>query len=555
MRLRIRTILLTFSDSFKSYWYNYSFILLTLGVSSLFINMLGINLLSFFCIIVFITLLFTARFTKLGTLVKYFFTVMSFILLMLPLFIHGMDFRIFSKVGVLILILYVFMIPGFISPVLIAIVLSIKILTFRGMIPIDGIIGNLFGLTIQAATYSIISLLLKRLFKDKENYREISITDSLTKISTLSNIISIGNKLIKQGHDITIFVFDLNNFKQFNDTYGYLTGNKILIQIADFLKEKAQKYKGWVGRLGGDEFILLVKDYTVKNIESLGNELYKEINSQLFEIYHDVEPINLSFSIGKASSIALSRPFNIEKLLYNADIDMYYNKFGKKRTTNKYVSHHDFFPYKLKQLLNVLAEKDMYTYVHSEYSAQYAAAFARKLDLPEETVAEIYKAGWLHDIGKILISKNILVKSDKLTEEEFSIIKNHITHGYNILKVLKVSPIIINGVLYHHEQWDGNGYNFNLKGIDIPLEARILKITDAFSAMIIKRAYSTLLSKKEALDELRMYSGIHFDPELIEVFIEMIKAEGNIFIYDTINKFLNLKNIKIGKINIAKSNI
>ncbi len=126
----------------------------------------------------------------------------------------------------------------------------------------------------------------------------------------------------------------------------------------------------------------------------------------------------------------------------------------------------------------------------------------------------------LHDIGKIGIDKQILLKPEKLTPEEFRKIKDHVLIGYRILDNNAIDVMAKNVVLYHHEKWGGNGYIEGLKGSNIPLEARIVSIADVFDALINKRVYKPAYPFATAIDILKEEKGKSFDPDLVELFIQ-----------------------------------
>lgn len=170
--------------------------------------------------------------------------------------------------------------------------------------------------------------------------------------------------------------------------------------------------------------------------------------------------------------------------------------------------------------------KDQYTFGHSDRVSQYAVAFAKKL--PEyqdvQKLKHLRLSGLLHDIGKINIPEHILTKPTSLTEKEYEIIKTHTTFGSKMVEKVEGLEGLKNGVLYHHERWDGKGYPTGAKGKEIPLEARILAIADAFDAMTSTRSYRNGLSIEEAFQRLENGLGTQFDPSLAQA-IEEAKTE------------------------------
>lgn len=393
----------------------------------------------------------------------------------------------------------------------------------EGLYPVGKIIGTTNGQICFTVALVLIYQLFGKLIIERNKYKKMSTTDSLTGVATFAHTIDIAKKMI-QSSNISILITDMDRFKQVNDTFGHVAGNKVLLMVSEFLKSETEGLDRIIGRLGGDEFIIVVKnDEKSERVKHLGKNLLKAIREKQFIIDEELDPINLSFSVGQANSSSSDKDTDIEKLLYKSDIDMYYNKFNNHRLDIFVNKQKPSVPKEALELLNVLAEKDMYTYVHSAYTAQYAAAFAKELGLPKDQIDRIYAAGWLHDIGKILISSDIIRKNTTLTAEEYCIIKGHVTYGLNIINKLPLPTEIINCIAYHHENWDGSGYPHGLSAESIPLEARILQVADSYSAMIVRRVYRKTLSPDDALNEINLGCGKQFDPALVEVFVKLIR--------------------------------
>ncbi|MEE8599009.1 MAG: HD domain-containing phosphohydrolase, partial [Dehalococcoidales bacterium] len=151
-------------------------------------------------------------------------------------------------------------------------------------------------------------------------------------------------------------------------------------------------------------------------------------------------------------------------------------------------------------------------------------AIAEALNLEPLEINRLGTCVLLHDIGKIGISDEILTKQYELTDEEWEAIKTHPQLGATIVSHIgHLAPCIL-GILHHHERYDGSGYPQGLKGEEIPLEARILAIADAFAAMTSERPFSNTLSYEEALEEIKRGAGTQFDPKLAEVFLSIAKT-------------------------------
>ncbi|MBR3152336.1 MAG: HD domain-containing protein [Clostridia bacterium] len=169
--------------------------------------------------------------------------------------------------------------------------------------------------------------------------------------------------------------------------------------------------------------------------------------------------------------------------------------------------------------------KDVYTRGHSDRVSEYSVLIGEKLGLSEEELRTLRIGGLFHDIGKIGIPDSILLKESKLSDEEYSEIKNHPSIGAHILSNATIFKDIIPIVLHHHERYDGKGYPKMLKGEDIPLMARIAAVADTFDAMTSKRSYRDALPLDVVKEEIQKCSGAQFDPKVAEVFLNILENE------------------------------
>lgn len=167
--------------------------------------------------------------------------------------------------------------------------------------------------------------------------------------------------------------------------------------------------------------------------------------------------------------------------------------------------------------------KDENTSQHSQRVAEYSVDIARKLGMNEEEVYNLKRMALLHDIGKIAIPDAVLNKPDRLTDEEYLLMKSHVSRGAEILKDFTLVENVTDGVLYHHERYDGKGYVCGLKGDEIPLTARIIAIADAFDAMTANRVYRKRLTMPVVVDELKRCRGTQFDPLITDIMLGLIE--------------------------------
>jgi putative nucleotidyltransferase with HDIG domain len=175
----------------------------------------------------------------------------------------------------------------------------------------------------------------------------------------------------------------------------------------------------------------------------------------------------------------------------------------------------------LTTLSRAIEARDPYTRGHSARVTTIAEAIARRLGWDDERLELLHLGGRLHDVGKLGVSEEVLAKRGRLDEEELAQIREHPKLGARILLRVATLRGALPYVLYHHERWDGGGYPTGRAGEEIPLEARVLAVADAFDAMTSDRPYRPALDRDEALAEVARCSGTQFDPEIVRVFLEL----------------------------------
>ncbi len=176
----------------------------------------------------------------------------------------------------------------------------------------------------------------------------------------------------------------------------------------------------------------------------------------------------------------------------------------------------------IETLRYTVEAKDSYTRGHSDRVAEYSVLIGKHLGLPENDLKTLRIGGLFHDIGKIGVPDSILLKDAKLTEDEYSEIKNHPSIGAHILSTATIFKDLIPIVKHHHERFDGHGYPSQLKGLDIPYLARITAIADSFDAMTSRRTYRDCMSLDSVIEEFERCKGTQFDPELTDVFLDIL---------------------------------
>ncbi len=222
----------------------------------------------------------------------------------------------------------------------------------------------------------------------------------------------------------------------------------------------------------------------------------------------------ISIALGYAQKDENSR--GSEFVMSLAEKRMYRNKLmGNNSARNSTIS----------TLLKTLHEKHSETEEHTMRIKSLSLRLAKRLDLSQDKLDEIELLSLLHDIGKIAVPESILLKPDKLTKEEWEIMKSHADVGYRIAKSTPELSHIAYEILSHHERYDGTGYPNGLKGEGIPILARIINVIDSFDVMTHKRAYKDAMSTESAFLELKACSGSQFDPLLVDAFIKLMEED------------------------------
>lgn len=301
---------------------------------------------------------------------------------------------------------------------------------------------------------------------------------------------------------ITIVMGDVNGLKLINDSFGHAMGDELIKKVAEVIT-RGCRADDIIARLGGDEFVILLP----KTNSSEAEQIIKRIKN--IALKEKVGSIDISISFGYETKT--KKEEDIQDMFKNAEDYMYKKKLFESQSIRGKI---------IEAIINTLHEKNKREEQHSHRVSELCKSMGEALGLPEYEVNELRSVGLLHDIGKTAIDENVLNKSGKLTENEWKEIKHHPEIGYRILNTVNYMAEMAKYVLYHHERWDGKGYPKGLKGEEIPFISRIITIADAYDAMTSDRSYRNALPHQVAIEELQKNSGIQFDPELVNVFIE-----------------------------------
>ena len=325
------------------------------------------------------------------------------------------------------------------------------------------------------------------------------------------------------GNIFSVLFLDVDLFKSYNDAFGHIAGDDILRQITRRIRGAIRSID-IPCRYGGDEFAVILPASPLDDAYNVAERLRRNVESEM-----DSKGIAITCSIGVASwpTSGVTK----EALLTAVDSALYLSKqAGRNRVSlaSAAMSTTLFDLNKEEQILNAVHAlaatvdaKDHHTYGHSKKTAEYAAQIAQALGYSSDRIAMLKAAALLHDIGKIRVPDNILLKPGPLSDSEWIAIREHPKFGATILKPIKSLGSCLPVIQHHHEHFDGKGYPAGLRGKDIPVEARILAIADAYDAMTSPRPYRSKLHPQEALDEITRCAGSYFDPEIARIFTRL----------------------------------
>jgi two-component system cell cycle response regulator len=327
-------------------------------------------------------------------------------------------------------------------------------------------------------------------------------------------------------HSLTLLLADLDHFKRVNDRLGHAAGDAALTEVGRILRESKRQID-YAARTGGEEFALILPETTVEEAYVVAERLRAAVQ----DCFRD-ELVPLTFSFGVSGYP--HHGATADALLGVADRALYAAKeLGRNRTViyspeiasiglrGDAGGGGDMHLATLVSLAEALDLRDAGTADHCQTVGRHAELTARELDLPAARVERVRLAGVLHDIGKIGLSDAILGKPGPLDEEEWEEMKRHPEIGARILAAGEFDDIR-EWVIAHHERPDGRGYPRGLRDEDIPLEAKILAVADAYEAMTSDRVYRAALGRDAARAELRRHSGGQFDARVVRAFLAVV---------------------------------
>jgi diguanylate cyclase (GGDEF)-like protein/PAS domain S-box-containing protein/putative nucleotidyltransferase with HDIG domain len=309
---------------------------------------------------------------------------------------------------------------------------------------------------------------------------------------------------IPENLPLSVIFADINGLKMTNDIFGHTAGDKLIKKSSEILKN-ACRQNDILARVGGDEFIILLPNTTAENC--------KKIISRIKEEFLDasVEAIKCSISLGQDTKTSPEQ--SLQETMTNAEDDMYKDKTMNRKSVNRDM---------ISNIIKTLHGKSQVEKEHSYGVSNLCAQLGSALGLSETEINKLKRAGYLHDIGKIVLDENLLRK-EVLTDEEAEKVKQHSAVGYRILNLFDDTLDLAEYVYSHHEKWDGTGYPRGLKGEQIPLISRIIAAVELYDRVLNSEGLPPNERKLNAIESIRQGSGTYFDPKIVDKLIEIVK--------------------------------
>ena len=372
-------------------------------------------------------------------------------------------------------------------------------------------------------------------------------TDELTGLSNRRHFFEILEREMLQakirGGSIAVMMFDVDHFKNFNDAYGHLSGDKVLQQVGKILNENIYPLD-MAARYGGEEFVVVMPGMPMEVATQRAQKLCSIVDKYNWEVSSQSISVTCSVGVAVFEGADSTDPY---ELIRRADEALYAAKHRGRNCVISYDSlnpdehfhaHQDEDFHELQAKISSLAlqireqamgiisaftkaiaAKDPYLAGHVENVKTYAVAIAKQMDVSDLLIQQLETAAMLHDLGKIIIPNHILHKMSGLTDSETKIVQRHPILSSEILAPIGIFGQEIVIIRHHHENYDGTGYPNGLVGKNIPIGSRILAVANTFDAITSSKPWcAECKSADDALGEIVSLAGSQFDPEVVEAF-------------------------------------
>jgi two-component system cell cycle response regulator len=367
---------------------------------------------------------------------------------------------------------------------------------------------NLLAIVLSTATLLAVVVRLALTFRENRRLYELTrheaVTDALTGLANRRKLLSDLERRLAPGvkEPTLLMIFDLDGFKNYNDTFGHPAGDALLARLGRQLAQVPGR-DGEAYRLGGDEFCVIVP---VGEGDAEGF-----IDRACAALTEEGEGFEVGTSFGAV--ILPDEAHDASQALHVADERLYAQKHGRRLESDRMMD----------ALLEALSLREPDLPVHLDSVGSLAVETGLALGLRRDVLDELVRAAQLHDLGKLAVPDAILHKQGPLDEREWAFVRQHPLVGERILRASPAFRNVATIVRSTHERWDGGGYPDGLAGDEIPLASRIIAVCDAFTAMTSHRAYRLALTEHEAIAELERFAGTQFDPTVVSIAVSLVR--------------------------------
>ncbi len=395
-----------------------------------------------------------------------------------------------------------------------------------------------------------------RMWSMHDQLRQAAITDGLTGLFNRDHF----NRVVeaemarsrRYGHPLALVMLDLDFFKAINDTFGHLTGNKVLERVAKVLR-KGVRDVDTIGRVGGEEFAIVLPEARSEDAEQVAERIRVALpKSHSVQALRDHD-VTASFGVADSEDTRVTSAADLfdlaDRALYAAkrsgrnrvalgrdldegaeiaaSIETNEVEWLRRRLVVLSSRVRDVYVQSVAALLQALDEKDPHTARHAANVAFYAEQIAEQMECSRATRKSVYNASLLHDIGKVGVPDRILLKQSPLSPLEQMIIDQVPIIGTRIVDHMRILESEIQIIRHQREYFDGSGIPSALVGEQIPIGSRILLVADAFDAMTTDRVYRDRRPIREAVDELKRLAGKQFDPRAVTSLCQVLERNSD----------------------------
>ncbi|MGI6344137.1 MAG: HD domain-containing phosphohydrolase [Bacillota bacterium] len=333
----------------------------------------------------------------------------------------------------------------------------------------------------------------------------LSLHDPVTGLYNRSSF-EAGLQNMENEFPVSLILADVNGLKLTNDVFGHAAGDELIRKVGEVFRRVCREH-ALAARIGGDEFALILPGTGLDEARQLAIKIQEDVARE------KVMAIRGSISLGVASKTEPAQ--EMAAVFRDAESEMYLQKTLQRSVTNAEL---------IGSIIDTLHQRVPLLKEHSQRVSQLCERLGYILHLGEDDVRRLRDAGYLHDIGKIVLSEQLL-KAGRLVDIDQLAATQHVTVGYRILQLFEETADIAEAVLYHEESWDGSGLPKGLRGEEIPLLARIIAVADNFVDLTCCAEPSALYSEPDAVQEIAKQAGRKFDPAVVDAFLALMRAD------------------------------